>query len=113
MGYTVGQKVTIYCRFTRERLVGDPPGTPERVPMNPTTVTATVEKPDGVEVNASGSVSQLADPETGAAAGYYAGQVIADRPGRWRYRFAGSDPVMAPDEGSFFVERSFVDSLNG
>ncbi len=113
MGIAVGQEVVIEGRFTRER-TAEEPATPKRIPANVTDLAVWVQTPDGAEQELTLDALQLPDPETGAEDGYYAAKWVTVVPGRHRFRFSGTLPGggAAADEGSFFVETSFVDAVS-
>ena len=62
--------------------------------VDPTTVTVTVKKPNGVEVTPS---------VTHAGTGVYTAQVTVDTPGTWLWRAYGTGAAQAQQDGMFIV----------
>lgn len=74
-------------------------------PTDPTTVTAIIRDPDGVETTyLYGTDAELVKDSTGA----YHVDVDADVAGRWVYRFAGTGTAQAALDQVFLVEGSVV-----
>lgn len=67
------------------------------VPTDPTTVTATVRKPDGTDTDYSAG-SIIHD-----GVGAYHLELTADQAGRWEYKFVGAGAVNDVQTGRFYV----------
>lgn len=90
--YTVGQAVRLYANFA------DVNGEP----ADPGAVTLTMKLPGGGIETFSG------DALTHPALGFYLIDYVTTEAGWHYYRFAGTTPVIAADEGEFEVSRSKV-----
>jgi VCBS repeat-containing protein len=89
MTHDIGDLVTLRVAFV------DSAGEP----VDPTTVTLTVQDPDGGQTSPSTSSSET---------GVYTGTVTPDASGVWRYRFTGTGAHVAVEEGSFEVAASRI-----
>lgn len=88
--YPLGTTVTVKADFSVRQGEG-------YVPANPTSCVVTVRDPDGVESSPA--------PTPGETGEQFA-DVLADKPGRWRYRFQGTGAAAAQNERSFLVEET-------
>lgn len=68
--------------------------------VDPSTVTATILTPDGVETDISGSVIRQSQ-------GVYAADFTPVQRGLHQFRFAGSGAVIAANEGNFIAQTDF------
>lgn len=69
------------------------------VAADPTTVTATVRKPDGTTTNYTVAAGQIVKDSVGN----YHLDIAADTAGRWSYKFAGTGAVIDVEQGVFYV----------
>lgn len=86
MAYAIGDLVQITATFT---------ALASKAPVNPTTVTFTVRKPDGTVSNPAASSS---------ATGVFTAQLPIDQSGTWRWRAVGTGAAQAAEESDFLVE---------
>lgn len=77
-------------------------------PTDPTEVTLTVVKPDGVQLVYGWPDAGDDGTLTRESAGRFYADVDLDQAGTWRYRLAGTGTVVAAAEGALRVERSRV-----
>lgn len=68
-------------------------------PADPTTVTATVRKPDGTVTNYTVTAGQIVKDSVGN----YHLTITADVAGRWSYKFSGTGTVVDTEQGVFYV----------
>lgn len=67
------------------------------VATNPTTVTLTLEQPDGVTSDLTGP--QLDNPTTGS----FRRDVLVSQAGQWKFRWVGTGAAAGAEQGSFMA----------
>lgn len=91
--YDVGDQIELSVVFT----------TAEGAAADPTVVTVQIKDPAGnVTTLEYGESEQVERDETGV----YLLDLVADQPGVWAYRWAGTGALTAAAEGTFNVRRS-------
>jgi hypothetical protein len=92
--YDVGDRIRASVVFTNTTTGAD---------ADPTTVTASVRRPDGVTLSYIVTSGEIVKDSTG----HYHLDIDASAEGHWYYRFTGTGAVVAASpDGSFFIRDS-------